>query len=328
MRLTPPDGIPTAAQQHALQILTHTFAILSVSHDPAYYAPLNPYPSHPYAPPTNVNQLLQQVGLPALRLAPNQVPNANPPDANPLAAPGAAGPDIRAIPLRAFVVPLVMLTIRTVLLMYFFSPAKRPVFGIVLSLWILYEAWTALRVVLHEGGDRDANDAAANAGAAAGAAGRAPPAGAAGGPNVPGLRPTAGRSNVHAILDRLATMNLSAEDAMLDTDRPITNPGLAQKARMFVTLFFMTLYPAAWDRRRTALRRREGRIRTEAHAREAPPPPEPTVTEGEGQAPAQSAEDAARARAREQMIARHERRPAWLRGYVQRVVDTEWVDDP
>ena len=313
------------AQSHALQVLTHTFSILSAAYDPALYAPLPPYPPHPYTAATNVNQHLQQLGLPALRLAHNQGPNANPGEANPLGAAGPAGQEIRAIPLRALMVPLMMLAFRTLLLLYFFSPSKRPLFGLVLSVWILYEAWNALHLVLRDGGnDRAANAAAGNAPAPApaGQQGPAPaPAGVAG-PNMPVIRPR--RSSVNAFLDWVATINLHAEDLLLESGGPA--PGIVQKTRMFVTLFLMSLYPAAWDRRRLELRRREGRLRTEARLREAPPPEEADAnTEGQAQ-PTQ--EDVMRARAREQCIARHERRPAWVRGYVERALETEWVDDP
>ena len=301
-----------------------------------YAPPFSPYPPHSYAPPTNVNQRLQQLGLPPLRVAHNQGPNGNPVDGNPLGPQAAAAPEIRAIPLRALIVPLMMLAFRTLLLLYFFSPSKRPLFGIILSFWILYEAWNALHLVLHDGNDRGANGAA-DAGAPAGGPGQRGPAGPAGaagpGPNVPGLRPPAGRANVSAVLDRLAAVNLSAEDALLEADAPAPSaPGVVQKARMFATLFLMTLYPAAWDRRRNALRRREGRIRTEANMRDAAMDERRAQEGQEGgegqQQQQQSEEDAARARARLHMVERHERRPGWLKGYVERVQYTEWVDDP
>ena len=101
-----------------------------------------PYPM-PYPltqPAVDLNQHFQRLGMPPLRLAPNANPNANPNDPN---NPALAA-DIRAIPLRALLMPLIMLVVRTFILMYFFSPSKRPVFGILLSLWIIYETWGAL----------------------------------------------------------------------------------------------------------------------------------------------------------------------------------------
>ena len=299
-----------------------------MANDPMLYVPPVPYPPHPHASATNLNERLQQLGLPALRVAHNPAANVNPNDPN---APGAGAPEIRAIPLRALMVPLMMLAFRTVLLLYFFSPSKRPLFGLLLSMWILYEAWNAMRMVLNEGergADGAANPAAPNA--PAGAQQAAPAAAAAGAganANANGVvpRPAAGTSGLNIILDRMATINLAAEDAMLNSDVPAPPPSLGQKAKMFVTLFFMSLHPAAWDRRRTALRRREGNVRTEANAREAAAQ---ESAEGQGQQGEMSEEDEARVRARMQMVQKHERRPAWIKEYIQRVQYTEWVDDP
>ena len=129
---------------------------------------------------------------------------------------------------------------------------------------------------------------------------------------------------MNLFLDLVATINLNAEDGLLESGGPA--PGIVQKTRMFVTLFFMSLYPAAWDHRRMELRRREGRLRAEARLREAPPPQEADA-DAEGQAQPRQ-EDVMRARAREQIIARHERRTPWVQEYVQRATETEWVDDP
>ncbi len=311
-----------------------------MANDPMLYVPATAHYPRPYATATNVNQHLQHLGFPQLRVAQGVNPNPHDPNNhNPLAPPGVPGAEIRAIPVRALMIPLLMLVFRTLLLLYFFSPSKRPLFGLLLSVWILYEAWNAMRLVLNDGNDREAGDAA-NRGApnAAAGAGGQPAAGAAGaGPNVNGNGPTNGaanRSQAAAVLDSLSTLNLAAEDAILDTDVPVPEPGLMQKTKMFFALFFMTLWPSAWDRRRSALRRREGRIRTDAHAREAVmrdrEEAQTANAGGDGQAgeqPERSEEDLARARQREQMVARHERRPAWLRQYVQRVEYTEWVDD-
>lgn len=336
MQLTNADATPTASQLHALRVLSHTFSILSMANDPLLYAPATAHYPRPYATATNVNQHLQRLGLPHLRFAQGAVPNPHDPNNhNPLAAPapGVPGAEIRAIPVRALMIPLIMLVFRTLLLLYFFSPSKRPLFGLLLSVWILYEAWNAMRLVLNDGNDREAGGAA-NPGAAGPGAGR-PAAGAGVGaePNVNG-NGVATRSQASAVLDRLSMLNLAAEDAILDTNAPVPEPGLAQKTKMFCALFFMTLWPSAWDRRRNTLRRREGRIRTDANAREAvlrDREQAETGADGQDGEPARtqrSEEDLARARQREQMVARHERRPAWLRQYMQRVEYTEWVDDP
>lgn len=290
---------------HALKVLSHTFALLAIpSPDPVSFPRLTPVP---YTPPnTNLNNHLQQLGLPPLRLAPNQNANQNPNDPNnPLA------PEIRAIPLRALMVPLMMLTFRTMLLMYFFSPSKRPLFGVILSAWILYEAWGAFRAVLGNG------DQAARAGGVArqdngqaqaqnGQRGP-PPAGTSHG--------SLGRSQVDTILDRISNLNLSSEEAILDTEHAHPEPSLFHRAKTFVGLLFMTLHPAVWDRRRNVLRRREGRIRTEANTRESQP------TQGD------NGEEDPRAHVRAQLVARHQQRPRWVREYIDRVQISEWVDD-
>ncbi|KAH9927158.1 uncharacterized protein BXZ73DRAFT_90835 [Epithele typhae] len=319
LQLVSPDIPPTPPQTHALEVLSHTFATLSMVNDPSLYAPVNPspYPPHPFVAATDVNQHLQQLGLPALRAAQNQGLNPNPVDANPMGPPGVPAPEIRAIPARALLIPLMFIAFRA-----------RPLLGLALSLYILYETWNALHVVLRDGNlDRDRN-----ANANANAAGGAPAA-----PGAPAAQPAADGFTTQAVLDRLSTMNLPAEDAILDADAPAPAPApsLVHQAKTFVTLFLLTLHPAAWDRRRTALRRREGRVRTEVNAREAAAfdaqqqesAREHRAAQGEEE-PAVSADEAAKRRAREQMVQRHERRPAWLREYVQRVQFTEWVDDP
>ena len=286
------------------------------------YPPIPSYTMpYPYTPTVNLNQHLQQLGLPPLRLAPLQQPNQNPNDPN-----NAIAAEIRAIPIRALLMPLIMLSIRTFILMYFFSPSKRPVFGILLSLWILYETWGALRAVLGNERQGGAAGARAEGGGAEGANNAVRPgAGAAQPQGVPGAEAAnqpATRRHSDFLLDFLANMNLRAEDDILNADAPVPapEPSLFLKARSFVGLFVMSLHPAMWDRRRTALRRREGRLRTEANIRESAPP---APAEGEEL----SAQDASRAQARAQVIARHERRPAWVRSYVDRVQNTEWVDD-
>ncbi|EKM59416.1 uncharacterized protein PHACADRAFT_114129 [Phanerochaete carnosa HHB-10118-sp] len=307
LRLATPNVTPTPIQQHALKILSHTFPLLSITTpDPSAYQALPHAMSYGTTPTTNLNQYLQQVGIPPLRLAPNQPNNPNDPN-NPVVA------EIRAIPLRALLMPLVMLSFRTFLLMYFFSPSKRPFFGVLLSLWILYETWGALRVVL---GDRPAGQGAAQA--------RGDPAAADQGANAQrgqaaaapaGSAQSDRRGHFDFLLNHMANSGLSSEDATLDAATPAPEPTVARRVKSFVSLMLMTLHPAVWDRRRTALRRREGRLRTEANVRESTP------AEGSGE------EDANRVQARAQVTARHERRPQWVQRYVERVQVTEWADD-
>lgn len=315
LRLLTPDATPTPAQQHALKVLSQTFPLLSLpSPEPIGYQPALHNVVFGGTPTTNLNQYLQQVGLPPMRLANQANHNPNDPN-NPVVA------EIRAIPLRALLMPLIMLSFRTFLLMYFFSPSKRPFFGILLSVWILYETWGAMRNILFDrppagqgradngaGGDQGAN---APRGQGAGLAPGAPA----------GSAPSANRRHLDMLLDHVANMDLAAEDALLDHGGAAPAPSLARKARAFVALLLTTLHPAVWDRRRNVLRRREGRLRTEANVREVEPPAAPA----DGGAP--SEEDAARAQARAQVLARHERRPEWVRRYVDRVQVTEWAED-
>lgn len=311
-----PDIAPNPLQLHALKVLTYTFPLLSIpSPDSAPAFATSQTTPFTHSQVTNLNNHLQQVGLPPLRIIPNANANQNPNDPNnPLAA-----AEIRAIPLRALMVPLVMLTFRTLILLYFFSPSKRPLFGIVLSAWILYEAWGAIRAVIGNGDQpgAQAREGGNGAGAGQGVGPRGVP-GPAGGPQ-PGVNNQgARRSQLDAILDRLSNLNLTSEDAILNTEsRDITPPSIGHRAKTFLSLLITTLHPAVWDRRRVILRRREGRIRTEANLRESPPREEGDET----------LESAHRDQSRLNMIARHERRPRWVREYVQRVQDTEWIDD-
>ncbi|KAH8106078.1 hypothetical protein BXZ70DRAFT_904133 [Cristinia sonorae] len=321
LSLTTPDATPSPCQAHALNILRVTYALLSIPTPEITMFP-SPSPPAPYqvTPNTNLNHHLQQLGLPALRLAPNQNPNRNPADPNnPLV------PEMRAIPIRALMVPLIMLTFRTVLLMYFFSPSKRPMFGIFLCGWILYEAWNAFRLVLRNGErpgrDRDGVGAGDNADAAGDPAGRigAQPPLQAGVP-IPGLagnNRNSSRSYLNALIDKFANFQLISEELTLIGDPANTiPPSTFHRIKTFCVLLLSTLHPAVWDRRRTYLRRREGRLRGEAHIRT-----------GETNEEDQSEAAQARARLRSHLGTRHERRPTWVREYIERAVTTEWVDD-
>ncbi|EIW61486.1 uncharacterized protein TRAVEDRAFT_27083 [Trametes versicolor FP-101664 SS1] len=321
LSLTTPNAVPTPAQAHALKVLSHSFSVLSIANDPFFYAPSTPYPAYQNTPTANLNQRLQELGFPPLRLIPDQNLPGNGNDA-------AAGAEIRAIPVRALLVPLLMLAFRTLLLLYFFSPSKRPLFGILLSAWIVYEAWNAMRLVLNDGHERRDDPAAANPAAPNGAPAQGGAAAAPAGPAPVAVNRNPSRTLPQAVLNRLAMINLNTEEALLDTDTQQPPPGIVQKAKTFVTLFLLTLHPAAWDRRRTALRRREGRIRTEANAREAAMTARAERESAGEDAPPLTPDEQVRAAAQEQIAARHERRPAWVKEYVQRVQYSEWVDDP
>lgn len=305
-------------------MLRTTYALLSIPTPPlAFHPSPSPHSSYHATPQTNLNLHLQQLGLPALRLAPNQNPNGNPADPNnPLV------PEIRAVPIRALMVPLMMLTFRTVLLMYFFSPSKRPLFGLVISVWVLYEAWNALRMVLGHGDrqGRENRDGAPNNGDAAvdGAAPAAPLPQPGAQPHVPNSNRNSSRSLVNKLLDKFANFQLVTEELSLVGDPlgSVPVPTTFHRIKTFCALLLTTLHPAVWDRRRAYLRRREGRIRGEANVRDSEEPAAPA----ESQEPPNAAAEA-RAQLRTALTARHERRPAWVKEYVERVLTTEWADD-
>ncbi|KAI0347342.1 hypothetical protein BDW22DRAFT_1351753 [Trametopsis cervina] len=310
LSLATPDVPLSQIQQHALKVLAYTFPLLTLAPpDPTVYHLNRHFTTHYQQPqPTlNLREHIHQLGFTARRPAPAQNVPQNPADPNVL--------EVRAIPFRALMVPLMMLLIRTFLLVYFFSPSKRPVFGLILSAWIFYEAWGALRGIL---GDRPNNNEAGEQGRAANGAagdeqaqrGQAPGAVAN---NNNANRPEANRSFPESIVETLATAGLRREEALLTGQLVARSPSIFVKARTFVILFISTLHPAVWDRRRNALRKREGRLRTEANVRQSPEVDE--VTEPE------------RYRARQAVVNRTDRRPFWLRVYVDRVLNTEYVDD-
>jgi hypothetical protein len=79
--------------------------------------------------PVHVNAHLQQIGLAPLRVRQENAMIA----------------ELRAVPMRALAAPLFMLTLRTLFLLYFFSPFQKPVFGIIVTAWLLYETWNTIR---------------------------------------------------------------------------------------------------------------------------------------------------------------------------------------
>lgn len=165
----------------------------------------------------------------------------------------------------------------------------------------------------------------ANPGAAAPGAGDrgAPAANAAGVPrnannnaqDAPRAPGTEAAHQAAAMFDTLANMNIPLEEQAI-SGTATEEPSFGQKAMVFLGLLATTVHPAVWNRRRAVLRQREGRIRTEAVAREAP---------------AETGEDTpvndARAQRRAELAAQHARRPRWVQAYMRRVVDGDWVDD-
>ncbi|CCM04861.1 uncharacterized protein FIBRA_07054 [Fibroporia radiculosa] len=321
LSLATPDAAPTPIQTHALKVLSVTFTILTAPSPELPPLPIATSYSTPYPinAQTDLNEHLQQLGLPPIRLAAGQNFNPNLHVNDPNHLPGAvAAPavEIRAIPLRALMVPLIMLVFRTLLLLYFFSPMKRPFFALLLSAWILYEAWGTLRVVIGDG--RVRNPRAVDLNGRVDNNGRQGPADR----RDAGASYVANRGQMQALLNGLSNLNLHVEDAVLDGGLPVRPPSLGHKVKTFVSLMLLTLHPAVWDYRRAALRRREGRLRTEANIREAAM----QNTDGQNAAgsPGERTEDETRVKA---LIEAHERRPTWVKEYVHRVQTTDWADD-
>jgi len=309
---------PTAVQAHALKLLSYTFNILTMPSTPT--SPVRAVHSPPMPIPPHVNQLLQQLGLPPLRPAGNAGNNANVNQNNPLI-------EIREIAIRPLLAPIVMLVFRTLLLLYFVAPARKPIFGILILMWMLYEIWQPIRNGLRNGWGRIPDNQQRPNNAA-----DMPNVGQPNEPQAAGARPAANMPlrpghvgpatlnlQADAVLDALANMNIEEEERLLNQEpgTPTTEPGLAHKAATFFGLLATTLYPAIWNRRRVALRRREGAVRTEASIRNAPPPTDAEPTSGEAEA----------TRRREELHTQFNRRPRWIQRYMERVVAEDWVDD-
>ncbi|EJD00968.1 uncharacterized protein FOMMEDRAFT_169182, partial [Fomitiporia mediterranea MF3/22] len=293
-----PYATPTPRQQHALNVLSYTFPLLT-------FAPARP-------------QAIVNSGN-------GTTPNAN--IINNLNG-GPPRPDANVrnviavrVNMRELLTPLILLFIRTLILLYFFSPARKPVFGILLGAYVLYEAWGAVRGAVFDVGPLNGNDPGARDRRRRARPGNedAPPPPAPGAIVPPHQNPgAAAAANLEAGIDHLAQMSLDTEARWLENGAP--EPSLFYKVTSFVMLLVLSIHPAFWNRRRMALRTREGRVRTEANALEAAVAQQAEGEEG-------GAGDERARLAREQMINRLTRRPVWIREYVERVRRGEWVDD-
>lgn len=282
--------MPTPRQQHALNVLSYTFPLLELPLEQLqWFTPL--------------------VG------AGNNVPTMQAAGNNQRAA---VNIEVR-IPVRALLTPLLFLCLRTLLLLYLFSPARKPVFGIMLAAWVLYEAWGAVRGAFGDNapGERNAGNAAQpQRQADNNNANRAAMAPAFNPHQNPARFRTLASANADAVISRLSQLNLDQESRALNGEpNASAEPSIFSKVRLFFSLLVLSLHPAFWNRRRTALRSREGRMRTEANAREAAE-----------QSDNSDGDERAR-QARQQLLADHARRPAWVQEYVERVRSGEWVDD-
>jgi hypothetical protein len=284
-------------------VLSYTFSILALPIPPLPATPIPPTTQLPLPP--NLNQILQQLGLPTLRLThahQQHLQNVPPHAGENNGAAGGIVPEMRDFPLRPLLAPFITLIVRTLLLVYFVSPARKPVFGFIIFAWVVYEVgWGNLREAFMEGwrrqlGRPQGGQGQVQQGVRDGSRGQRPQA----------------HSRLQAFISNLADLNLAAEDDALNARphaAPPTEPTWAQKVVAFMTLLVLTAHPAVWNRRRAMLRAREGRVKTEMGAI--------------GRNPEGTQETAARA----ELVALHERRPSWVRNYMERVRSGDWVDE-
>ncbi|KXN86386.1 hypothetical protein AN958_10248 [Leucoagaricus sp. SymC.cos] len=311
---------PTPAQLHALRVLGYTFAILSKhlrqdlqSHP--NFTVTRTIPDHQTVPDIpHINDLLQQMGLPPLRNAPHvdAVLNQEQPRAPNLL------PDV---PIRPLLAPLFMLVIRTTLLLYFIAPMRKPIFGLLIIAWMLYEIWQPIRNNLLR--QLQQNEQAGHRNGAPAPQAPAQP-GLGGNAIAPGPNNTSAQRQPHprALMEILGNMNIETERQVLTeaTQENAMEPSLGHKVVTFFSLLITTLHPAIWNQRRTALRSREGGARTEVNIRNAQ---RRTDLEDEEAIRNEDSAEEARRSLRE----RHARRPRWIQRYIERVIDAEWVDD-
>ena len=217
--------------------------------------------------------------------------------------------------------------------MYFFSPGQTPFFGVIMGMWVLYEAWGAIRAAV--AATRDPAQPRRDEDGQGGINGGADFPG----PNEHEERDAARHSEYarNIIPNALANINLGDENEMLLASRDPPPPTFFHKVKTFVSLMLITLVPALWDRRREELRRREGMLRTEMNvitsAMAAPSfsgsaAQAPTEREGESADSTQEREELRRARELKlAIIQKHARRPDWMREYVERAGRMEHYDD-
>ncbi|KAI6105712.1 hypothetical protein EDD17DRAFT_1754582 [Pisolithus thermaeus] len=345
LSLREPRGTPNDLQIQALKVLTCTFSILSLP----FATPPLPTPTVPdtQSLPPEINELLQHLRLPTLRA----VPNVNA-DVTAHAAVAPAGPAaaehpeanlMREVPLRALLAPLLMVVLRTVLLLYFFSPTRKPLLGLCIIAWIIYEMWTHIRVVILQPLNRGDGNAplADRARRNMFAPGPPPPPPLNGQDN--GNVPTGSRttdanraqsdgersaqgpptpSQPNGLIDSLALMDIHNENKLLwptQLTRVVDPPTFTQKAIMFLSLGVATLHPEVYNRRRATLRQREGRLRTEMNVMER-------TLESTGNVEP-SEDESRRQQYREQLQTQHSRRPSWVKDYVIRVRAGDWLDE-
>ncbi|KAJ4472346.1 hypothetical protein J3R30DRAFT_3298632 [Lentinula aciculospora] len=324
LRLLDPSVSPTSVQRHAFHVLSYTMELLKLS----------PLKATPTSSTSSTSQ--PQVNQQGVQFDLNQFLNGNN-NANP------ANPhppiQIQQINLRPLILPILMLSLRTLLLLYFVAPARKPFLTLLILAWVGWEIWgwiggLGLRVEgenqagnIGRGGD--AGEGAGQAGVAQPPPMQNAPAPAPNGP--PAIVPGNNNNNAahhNGIIETLASFDIADGESALSSFLPesdLSEPGFPRKALSFLVLLFTTVHPAVWNRRRTLLRAREGRVKVEMNVlREGAEEVRPVVLD-EGNF------NDRRAERRAEMLARYMRRPSWVRRYMQRVMNAEgegvWVDE-
>lgn len=256
----------------------------------------------------------------------------------PFALPRQAG--IERIPIRPLILPLVMLFIRTCLLLYFFQPTRKPLMGIMVLLWVFWELAGAIRVALAgenarrqngapNGGDR-ARAAQPNQAPGNGAGPAPPPPPGAAAPGQGGENNTGAAlpTTQDAVLNKLSQINISEEAKFIEpgttSDPGAPPPMLFHKIKTFFILLFLTLHPAIWDRRRTALHAREVRVRDDARTFEARVLQRMRERAEREENIRRGMDVSAQPEVEVPVVAP---KPTWVMEYVRRVRAGDWVDD-
>ncbi|KAF5393747.1 hypothetical protein D9757_000150 [Collybiopsis confluens] len=163
----------------------------SMSPTSSAHAPISPNPPSdiltgtPVQLPAHVNAILQQLGLPPIQdnpiVGPAQVHVVN--DDNGVPHPAAQGqggqlynfnafldanggqagqnvhppiaanpPQFQAAQIRPLIFPILMLSLRTLLLLYFVAPARKPFLAFMIIAWVIWEIWVPVREVFGRAG--------------------------------------------------------------------------------------------------------------------------------------------------------------------------------
>jgi hypothetical protein len=330
MSLSPKSTEPTPLQARAIEILTYTFPLLSSTYQPIY------------CPTWLIAGMSQSITLPGVVGSTTGLQNNRPAPVNP-----QARPQLPNFPFRAFAAPFLMLCLRTLFLLYIFSPTKKPIFALLITGWLVWELWTAAQAVLAE--ERAAGRAPGAAAAAAPDAarnqnnqnnnqanGNAVPNGQPAPNGVPPNRANQNAWGAQQVVDRLAGFHLREEDVAFDAPEgsPAARPpSLFSRIKQVVILFVLTLHPDVWNRRRRTLREREARVKRELAERRRQRPEEGNSNqngETEGNDANANADTNQQANQPPPPEAAPEvpvrRRAPWLEEYINRVERAEWID--